>query len=92
MLRPGGRLAVLEFGTPEVPGIRGLYRWYFRTVLPRIGSLISRHGDAYSYLPASVEAFHTPAAFMQLLKDAGFRSVRRRALALGIVSLYIADR
>lgn len=92
ILRPGGRLAVLEFGSPEVPGIRGLYRWYFRAVLPRIGALISRHGEAYSYLPASVDAFHSPAAFMQILKDAGFRSARRQALAFGIVSLYIAER
>lgn len=92
VLRPGGRLAVLEFGSPEVPGIRGLYRWYFRSVLPRVGGWISKHGDAYSYLPASVEAFHTPQAFMSLLTSAGFRTVRRERLALGIVSLYLAER
>jgi demethylmenaquinone methyltransferase/2-methoxy-6-polyprenyl-1,4-benzoquinol methylase len=92
VLRPGGRLAVLEFGSPDIPGIRAAYRWYFRSVLPRVGGWISRHGDAYSYLPASVEAFHTPQAFMNVLETAGFRTVRRQALALGIVSLYLAER
>ena len=92
VLRRGGRLAVRGFGAPEVPGIRGAYQWYFRSVLPRIGGWISKHGDAYSYLPASVEAFHTPEAFMAVLTNAGFRTVRRQSLALGIVSLYLADR
>ena len=52
MLRPGGRLAVLEFGTPTVPGLKQAYSWYFRAVLPRVGRLISRHGEAYDYLPS----------------------------------------
>src|SRR5688500_9066356 len=56
-LRPGGRLAILEFGLPVVPAVRPLYLWYFRNVLPRIGRLVSRHDAAYSYLPASVGAF-----------------------------------
>jgi demethylmenaquinone methyltransferase / 2-methoxy-6-polyprenyl-1,4-benzoquinol methylase len=46
VLRPGGRLAILEFGTPTLPGLRHAYLWYFRHVLPRVGALISHHGDA----------------------------------------------
>ena len=53
VLRPGGRVAILEFGLPSVPGLGQLYRWYFRGVLPRIGRLVSRHGGAYS-LPAGL--------------------------------------
>ncbi len=53
-LKPGGRLAILEFGLPVVPAVRPLYLWYFRHVLPRIGRAVSRHDAAYSYLPASV--------------------------------------
>lgn len=92
VLRPGGRLAILEFGLPSLPGVRGVYRWYFQSVLPRIGRLISRHGDAYAYLPASVAQFPPPHEFMAMVRDAGFRSVVHTPLSLGIVSLYVAER
>lgn len=90
-LRPGGRLAILEFGFPRIPGIAALYKWYFRAVLPRIGRAISKHGKAYSYLPASVERFPTPEAFADMLRAAGFSNVRAVPLTLGIVYLYIAE-
>lgn len=92
VLRPGGRLAILEFGFPTVPGIRALYRLYFRRLLPLVGRAISRHGDAYSYLPASVDAFQTPAAFARLLGSCGFHQVRTVPLTFGIVYLFIARR
>ncbi len=90
VLRPGGRLAILEFGLPRVPGLRQLYLWYFQRVLPRIGRLVSRHGDAYSYLPASVGMFPSPRAFSDLLARAGLTAVRARPLSFGIVYLYLA--
>lgn len=90
-LRPGGRLAILEFGFPRIPGIAALYKWYFRAVLPRIGRAVSKHGKAYSYLPASVERFPSPEAFADMLRAAGFTKVRAVPLALGIVYLYIAE-
>ncbi len=89
-LRPGGRLAILEFGVPRIPGMRGLYLWYFSHVLPRIGRAISGHNAAYSYLPASVGTFPPPDAFMATLRDAGFEAVRAVPLSLGIVYLYTA--
>lgn len=92
IVRPGGRFAVLEFGTPTLPGLRGLYGWYFRAVLPRIGRLVSKHGDAYSYLPASVAQFPDPPVFMDLMRTAGFRSVRHQPLTCGVVSLFVAER
>lgn len=92
VLRPGGRLAVLEFGSPRIPGLRALYFWYFKHVLPRIGRLISKHGDAYSYLPASVIEFPTGDAFGAMLKRAGFATVRYETLTFGIVYLYLATR
>lgn len=92
VLKPGGRLAILEFGTPTLPGLRAAYSFYFRHVLPLIGRLISRHNDAYSYLPASVAAFPSPDAFLALLRDAGFSDVRVVSLTLGVVYLFSARK
>jgi demethylmenaquinone methyltransferase/2-methoxy-6-polyprenyl-1,4-benzoquinol methylase len=92
VLKPGGRLAILEFGTPTLPGLRAAYLFYFRHVLPLIGRLISRHNDAYSYLPASVAAFPSPDAFLALLRDAGFSDVRVVSLTLGVVYLFSARK
>ena len=60
-LRPGGRLAILEFGVPRFPALSTLYLWYFRHLLPLVGRIVSGHGAAYSYLPASVGTFPPPA-------------------------------
>ena len=91
VLRPGGRLVVLEFSMP--PGIRGrLYRAYSRHVLPRIGAWISGDGGAYDYLPASIARFATPAEFRASMEAAGFVAVRARALTGGIVTLYEGER
>ena len=92
VLRPGGRLAVLEFGFPKVPGVGAAYRAYFKHVLPRVGRAVSKHGDAYSYLPASVEAFHTPESFADVVRRAGFRHVEYQSLTFGIVYLYLATK
>jgi demethylmenaquinone methyltransferase/2-methoxy-6-polyprenyl-1,4-benzoquinol methylase len=91
-LRPGGRLAILEFGVPRIPGVKTLYLWYFKYLLPLVGRTVSGHEGAYSYLPASVGAFPPPAEFMTILRHAGFLDVRAVPLTLGIVYLYVARR
>ena len=90
VLRPGGRLAILEFGVPLIPGIRPLYLWYFSHVLPLVGRAISGHNAAYSYLPASVGTFAPPAEFVETLRHAGFTDIRADPLTFGIVYLYTA--
>jgi demethylmenaquinone methyltransferase / 2-methoxy-6-polyprenyl-1,4-benzoquinol methylase len=91
-LRPGGRLAILEFGVPRIPGISTLYLWYFKHLLPMVGRRLSGHGAAYSYLPASVGAFPPPAEFVKILRHAGFADVRADPLTFGIVYLYTGRR
>jgi demethylmenaquinone methyltransferase/2-methoxy-6-polyprenyl-1,4-benzoquinol methylase len=91
-LKPGGRLAILEFGVPRIPGISSLYLWYFKYLLPLVGRTVSGHTAAYSYLPASVGTFPPPADFMTILRQSGFTDVRAVPLTLGIVYLYTARR
>jgi demethylmenaquinone methyltransferase/2-methoxy-6-polyprenyl-1,4-benzoquinol methylase len=91
-LRPGGRLAILEFGVPRVPGVTRLYLWYFKYLLPLIGRTVSRHDGAYSYLPASVGTFPPPGEFVAILRHAGFTDIHAVPLTLGIVYLYTARR
>jgi demethylmenaquinone methyltransferase/2-methoxy-6-polyprenyl-1,4-benzoquinol methylase len=91
VLRPGGRLVVLEFSMP--PGLLGrFYRFYFRHVLPRVGALISGDAEAYSYLPASVAVFPEPPDFAAMMETAGFTAVRWTPLTAGIAHLHRGDK
>ena len=91
-IRPGGRLAILEFGVPRLPGISTLYLWYFKYLLPAIGRVVSGNRMAYSYLPASVRSFPPPAQFLAMLERAGFMDVQAIPLTFGIVYLYVGTR
>ncbi len=91
-LAPGGRIAVLEFSIPTVAGVRQLYLWYFRRVLPAIGRIVSRHNAAYGYLPASVSAFASPDEFVTILRKSGFANISAVPLTFGIVYLYAARK
>jgi demethylmenaquinone methyltransferase/2-methoxy-6-polyprenyl-1,4-benzoquinol methylase len=90
VLKPGGRIAILEFAVPTAPGLSAVYLWYLRHVLPRIGRAVSRHNAAYAYLPASIGAFTTPDEFVTIVRQAGFSSVRTDSLTFGSVILYTA--
>ena len=91
-MRPGARLAILEFGVPRIPGISALYLAYFKYLLPFVGRMVSGHGAAYSYLPASVGAFPPPSEFAAILARAGFADVKADPMTFGIVYLYTARR
>jgi demethylmenaquinone methyltransferase/2-methoxy-6-polyprenyl-1,4-benzoquinol methylase len=92
VLKPGGRLAILEFAIPCTPGFRQAYLWYLRHLLPRIGRAISRHDGAYRYLQTSIDAFASPDEFVKLLRQDGFTEVCPVRLTFGSVILYTACR
>jgi len=92
VLKPGGRLAILEFAVPTMPVVGAVYLWYLHRVLPRIGRVVSRHADAYGYLSDSIDAFATPEQFVKTLRHVGFVDVAAVPLTFGSVSLYVARR
>lgn len=92
VLRPGGRLVVLEFSKPTSFPMKQLYHFYFNHVLPKIGRWISRDAAAYSYLPESVQAFPDGADFVAILNRVGYNSIACKPLTFGISSLYTAAK
>jgi demethylmenaquinone methyltransferase/2-methoxy-6-polyprenyl-1,4-benzoquinol methylase len=90
VLRPGGRLVVLEFSLPPTAIVRGAYLWYFRNILPLVGRMISKHPTAYTYLPDSVQTFASPEAFLAEQRGAGFCTVRATPLTFGVVQMFVA--
>lgn len=92
ILRPGGRLAVLEFSSPVVPGFRALFRFYFTRVLPRIGGLVSGSRGAYEYLPDSVTRFPDQKRLAELMRAEGFEGVEYSNLTGGIAALHTGTR
>ena len=91
-LRPGGRIAILEFGTPSSRLFGPIYHWYSRNVLPRIGRAVSRHDAAYTYLPESIGAFPYGDEFAGILTVAGFSEVEARPFMFGAVYLYTGQK
>lgn len=91
VLRPGARLVVLEFTTPPRQPLRALYFFYFRRLLPFIGRLVSKHRNAYSYLPESVLAFPGPDELRARMEAAGFSGVRYQLLMGGICAIHVGS-
>lgn len=93
VLRPGGMAGILEFSMPKAAVLAGLYRFYFRRVLPRLASWLSGDtGGAYQYLQKSVEAFSREVDLADRLRQCGFDGVQSRPLTFGVVQLYTAVR
>ncbi len=89
VLKPGGRMAILELATPDNPFIRFFYNIYTRRIIPWFGSRIAGNREAYTYLPSSIERFPKGAAMVDKLMAAGGREVKQRKLTFGVCRLYI---
>ena len=89
VLKPDGKLVVLECSHPRLPVFRELYEFYFSTILPRIGGLVSGSRTAYTYLPDSVSKFPEQDALVDLMKSCGFSGVRFQNLTGGISAIHV---
>ncbi len=92
VLKPGGRIAVLEFSLPKSELLKALHLFYLRRCLPYIGGWLSKNRSAYTYLNKTIEAFPSGKNFCSLMEAAGFTATEAHPLTLGIVTLYIGDK
>lgn len=92
VLRPGGRVLILEFMRPTSPLLQHGFGLFFQHVLPLVGRAVSRHDCAYNYLPASVNEFYTRREFESLLRETGFARVRSFDYNGGIATSFLAQR
>lgn len=92
VLRPGGRLFVLEFSRPQRTPFKQVFRFYFHRVMPLIGRLVSKDDAAYTYLPQSVDAFPQGEAFARYLRQAGLTVEAMHPLTFGVATLYCARK
>lgn len=92
VLKPEGKLVILELSVPSNALIRWGYKLYFLKLLPAIGGLVSGDRGAYEYLPESVLRFPAPDKFMAIMRKSGFVKVRHRSFSLGICRMYIGEK
>lgn len=88
VLKPGGKVVILEFSKPKVFPVKQAYNFYFKYITPTIGKLFSKDSSAYTYLPESVEAFPDGKDFVSLMQKVGFKDTKHRPLTFGICSIY----
>jgi demethylmenaquinone methyltransferase/2-methoxy-6-polyprenyl-1,4-benzoquinol methylase len=92
ILKNEGKATIIEFRMPSNPVFKGLYKYYFKKILPAIGGLISGNREAYKYLPRSVEEFDEKINMPELLRTVGFKKIEIYSLTFGIVQTIIATK
>lgn len=88
VLKPGGKVVILEFSRPKSFPFKQIYNFYFKAILPKIGRLVSKDNAAYTYLPESVKAFPDGQNFLNVLESVGYKSTKCKPLTFGISSIY----
>ena len=89
VVKTSGKILVIEFSKPKAFPIKQIYFFYFKRILPLLGKLISKHHEAYSYLPNTVMQFPEGDDFLKILNQTGFKETEQRRLTFGIASVYI---
>jgi demethylmenaquinone methyltransferase/2-methoxy-6-polyprenyl-1,4-benzoquinol methylase len=92
VLKPGGQLYILEFSCPSIFPFKQIYNFYFKSILPMLGKLISSDDSAYSYLPESVTAFPFGKELNTIIEKCGYSNTKNYPLSFGIASIYIAEK
>lgn len=92
ILKPGGKLVILEFSTPVLPGFRQAFQFYFSNILPRIGGAVSGSRGAYEYLPDSVSRFPDQKNLAQMMSQTGFSNVEYKNLTGGVAAIHSGVR
>lgn len=92
VLKPNGRLVILEFSQPKAFPIKQLYGFYNKAILPAVGKLVSKDASAYTYLPESVAAFPYGEGLISIMKKCGFKNCEHFPLTFGIATVYIAAK
>ncbi|MBA3014728.1 MAG: ubiquinone/menaquinone biosynthesis methyltransferase [Proteobacteria bacterium] len=89
VLKPTGKLLILEFSRPKNPLVKPLYFFYLNKILPTVAGLVSGDKEAYEYLASSIAQFYEPKVLLKMMKEAGFAKVYCRQLTFGIVTIYV---
>jgi demethylmenaquinone methyltransferase/2-methoxy-6-polyprenyl-1,4-benzoquinol methylase len=92
VLRPGGKLVVLEFSKPKMPLVKSFYNLYMKVVTPNMGKLFSKNRNAYQYLDESIRKFPEGKDFIRILDNIGYINTQSKPLSLGICSIYCGEK
>ena len=92
VLKPGGKLVVLEFSRPKMPGVRTMYNLYMKLICPNVGKLFSKNRNAYKYLDESIQKFPEGKNFTLILDNLGYSNTYCKPLSLGICSIYCGTK
>ena len=92
VLKPGGKLVILEFSKPKQAAFKAIYNLYMKSIAPGFGKMIAKNKDAYQYLNDSVQKFPEGEAFIEILKSVGFKNTYLKRLTLGICTIYCGSK
>lgn len=92
VLRPGGKLVVIELTTPRSAIVKPFYRFYTRCIIPAVGRMVSRDVRAYSYLPESIAAVPQREAMCELMERCGFVNATWRTFTMGVCAMYVGEK
>jgi demethylmenaquinone methyltransferase/2-methoxy-6-polyprenyl-1,4-benzoquinol methylase len=92
VLKPGGKLVVLEFSKPKMPGVKGVYNLYMQVICPNVGKLFSKNRNAYKYLDESIKKFPEGKNFTNILDNLGYKDTYCKPLSFGICSIYCGTK